>query len=360
MPMQSNKISFKGENVYVGIDVHLKQWHVCVRSSFLSPKPFSQPPSARLLHAYLTRMFPDAVYHSAYEVGFSGFSAHFELLDCGINNIVFNPADICDSQKERARKSDAVDCTKICRNLQQGTLRAIHIPARDALDDRALLRGRKMLVKERARTKQRIKSLLYLQGVAYPEDFADNRSHWSRRFIMWLEGVFEEPDSGCATQMAILLRNLRFINVELLSLDRQIAGLIRRKHSRTDTLLRSIPGIGALTSAKLALIIGDINRFDTTDSLAGYVGLVPDIRSSADKETVLGITFRGHRVLRSALIESSWRAIALDPALGKAFSDYRQRGMHPNKAIVRIARKLVNRIYHVLKKGVQYEPGVVR
>ena len=26
--MQSNKISFKGQNIYVGIDVHLKTWHV--------------------------------------------------------------------------------------------------------------------------------------------------------------------------------------------------------------------------------------------------------------------------------------------------------------------------------------------
>ncbi len=39
---QSYKLSFKGENVYIGLDVHLKQWHICVRTRHISKKPFSQ------------------------------------------------------------------------------------------------------------------------------------------------------------------------------------------------------------------------------------------------------------------------------------------------------------------------------
>lgn len=360
MPMQSNKISFKGERVFIGIDVHLKQWHVCVRSDYLCPKPFSQAASAQALYEYLTSHFPDATYYSAYEIGFCGYSVHFDLIERGINNIVFNPADICDTQKERVRKSDAIDCSKICRNLQLGMLKALHVPSLEEIDDRALINVQRTLVKERARTKQRIKSLLYLNGIQYPERFADNRSHWSRDFVGWLETVFDTKSNGLSMQMTILVRQLRFIGTELLSLNRRIAAVIRERHEHTDRLLRSIPGIGALTSAKLALTICDIGRFETSDRLAGYIGVVPDVRSSADKEVVLGITFRGHRILRSALIESSWRAITIDPALGKAYSDYRKRGIHPNVAIVRIARKLVNRIFYVLKKDMPYEPLVVR
>lgn len=346
--------------MYIGIDVHLKQWHVCIRTSSLSPKPFSQPPSAMKLHEHLCRNYPDATYHSAYEMGFCGFAPHYELSALGIRNIVFNPADICDTQKERVRKSDAVDCSKICRNLQQGTLRALYVPDTRELDDRALILARQTLVKERARTKQRIKSLLYLNGINYPEEYADNRSHWSGKFVDWLGGVFPESSAGNSMRMAMLVDTLRFINGKRLEIDRRITRMIRERYPETDRLLRSVPGIGELTSAKLCVCLGDIGRFRSSDQLAGYIGLVPDVRGSADKETVMGITFRGNRMLRSALIESSWRAITLDPALGAAFTALRNRGKHPNVAIVRIARKLVNRIYFVLKRDTLYEPALVR
>ncbi len=54
---QSYKLSFKGENVYIGLDVHLKQWHICVRTRHISKKPFSQPADAGALRAYLDREF---------------------------------------------------------------------------------------------------------------------------------------------------------------------------------------------------------------------------------------------------------------------------------------------------------------
>lgn len=358
--MQSNKISFKGENVYVGIDVHLNQWHVCVRTSCLSPKPFTMPPSAARLYEHLCRNYPEGSYHSAYEAGFCGFAPHYELTALGIDNIVFNPADINDSQKERVRKCDTVDCSKICRNLEQGNLKALFVPDKSLLADRSLVLARQTLVKERARTKQRIKSLLYYHGIAYPAEFADNRSHWSKAFVEWLGRVFDDAQSGNAVRMAIFTDNLRFINEKLLALDRLICKMIRERHSRTDALLRSVPGIGALTAAKLCVSLGDIRRFRSSDHLAGFIGLVPDTRSSDDKEVVLGLTFRGSRLLRPALIESSWRAITLDPALGAAYTALRNRGKHPNVAIVRIARKLVNRIYFVLSKETPYEPARLR
>ena len=82
------------------------------------------PPSAARLYEHLCRNYPEGSYHSAYEAGFCGFTPHYELTALGIDNIVFNPADINDSQKERVRKCDIVDCSKICRNLEQGNLKA--------------------------------------------------------------------------------------------------------------------------------------------------------------------------------------------------------------------------------------------
>ena len=91
---QSNEISFKGQNIYVGLDVHLKSWSVTVLSENSVLKRFVQPPDPDALHKFLTRSYPEADYHSVYEAGFCGFWIHERLTALGIENIVINPADV--------------------------------------------------------------------------------------------------------------------------------------------------------------------------------------------------------------------------------------------------------------------------
>ena len=100
--MQSNTLNFNGQKIFIGIDVHLKSWNVSIFTSNVKMKPFSQSPDAVALRTHLDRNFPGGDYFSAYESGFCGFSVHYDLLRCGIKNIVFNAADITDSHKERA------------------------------------------------------------------------------------------------------------------------------------------------------------------------------------------------------------------------------------------------------------------
>ena len=49
MRTQSNKVNFNGENIYFGIDVHLKSWAVTIYTEHLHHKTFSQPPVLILL-----------------------------------------------------------------------------------------------------------------------------------------------------------------------------------------------------------------------------------------------------------------------------------------------------------------------
>jgi hypothetical protein len=59
------------------------------------------------------------------------------------------------------------------------------------------------------------------------------------------------------------------------------------------------------------------------------------------------------------LIESAWIAIRQDPALMMRYGELRQR-LDSNKAIVKIAKKLLSRIKYVLKHKVPYEKGIVK
>jgi hypothetical protein len=49
MQTQSNKIDFNGQNIYVGIDVHLKSWKVSIMTEKLPFKTFSQDPKPEVL-----------------------------------------------------------------------------------------------------------------------------------------------------------------------------------------------------------------------------------------------------------------------------------------------------------------------
>lgn len=88
MLIQRNELNFSGQNIYVGIDVHLKSWNVTILTGSLHHKTFTQPSSPSALVQYLRRNFPGGVYQSAYEAGFSGLWAHYELVKMGVNNIV--------------------------------------------------------------------------------------------------------------------------------------------------------------------------------------------------------------------------------------------------------------------------------
>ena len=83
-------ISFQGQNIYIGIDAHLKNWTVTAITDNSFARTVSQNPEAGTLFTYLQRIFPGGNYYSAYEAGFCGFSIHRELQGYGIKNIVVN------------------------------------------------------------------------------------------------------------------------------------------------------------------------------------------------------------------------------------------------------------------------------
>lgn len=359
MQRQKTGLDFKGQNIFVGIDVHLKSWAVTILTDNLFHKTFTQPACADTLSNYLNRNFPGGNYHTVYEAGFSGFWTHYKLRGMGINNIIINPADVPTTQKEKLQKDDPTDSRKLARSLRSGELKAIYVPEPSTLEDRSLIRMRATLIKDMVRFKQRIKSFLYFYGIAIPLEFKKSGTHWSRRFMKWLDQVSLEHESGTQT-LKILIQEVEQQRKLLLEVLQKIRALSRsEKYATNMELIRSIPGVGFITAITFLTEIENIERFKNTDHFAGFVGLVPNRHSTGGKENNGDMTFRGQTTLRKSLIESSWFAARLDPALTMSFNGYVRR-MEPNKAIIRIARKVLNRMYYVLKNKNKYVSGVVK
>ena len=359
MQAQNNILDFKGQNIYVGFDVHIKSWKVTIMTEKLTHKTFSQEPNPNLLYDYLDRNFPGGTYHSAYEAGFCGYWIHNRLKSLGINSIVVNAADIPTTHKEKVQKEDARDSRKIARELRNGNLTPIYVPMLKTLEDRSLVRTRSALVKDLTRNKNRVKSFLHFHGIKLPERYSKSTTSWSNQFVNWLEGIEMEELSGKQALESIVLssKNLR---ASVLQTTRHINELSKTERYRSNVqLLRSVPGIGLLTAMIIWTELEDINRFKNFDALCGFIGLIPSTHSSGEKEVVGEITSRGHSILRSAIIESAWVAARYDPALIKSYNELCRR-MEPNKAIIRIARKLLNRIRYVLKEKKAYECSIVQ
>lgn len=142
----------------------------------------------------------------------------------------------------------------------------------------------------------------------------------------------------------------------LLEVNREIRDLSEEERYKKEfDLLVSVPEIGRINAITLLTQIENIERFKNTDSLASYIGLIPNSYSSGEKEQMGEITFRGQKILKRILVECAWMTIRFDPTLSISLN---YRRMQPNKAIVRITRKLLNKIYYVLKNEKLYTCGI--
>jgi transposase len=350
-------LSFAGQNIYCGIDVHKKNWSVCVRSDEFELKTFSQPPQPEVLVDFLTRNYPGASYYAVYEAGFSGFWAQRALTQRGVRCKVIHPADVPSTDKDRQQKTDKVDCRKLAQSLKEGRMEGIYIPTEQQVDDRGIMRTRQQLVQDQTRLKNRISSMLDFYGLTIPEGYK-NSSHFSKRYISWLEQLRLSESAKLSLQMK--LESLKAIRVQLLQAQRHVRALSKGEQYKVSVaLLRSIPGVGLINAMLFSTETGEVKRFKNLDKLCSYVGLTPNIYSSAETIHVGGITHRCNHILREALIESAWCAIRKDPALLMAYKEFVKR-MNYNKAIIKIARKLLNRIRYVLLNQTKYVVAVVQ
>jgi transposase len=351
MNIQINQENNKDQTVYVGLDVSTKQWDICIMIGGCASKLKVIEPKASVLSGYLRRHYPGCRYLCAYEAGYHGFVAYRAITQEGIECIVVHPADVPTMDKERVIKTDRVDARKLARCLAAGMLRGIHVPSQEEEHARALVRLRQTIVGDQTQCKNRIKALIADLGITLPPDMATR--HWSKRFVECLQGTCLSYATGTQT-LRNQLAQLVFLRDHLADVTRQIHQLGAQDQYRESlALILSIPGFGIVSAMIFLTEIGDIRRFPTESALASYVGLVPGEHSSGGEEHRGSITHRQCNAVRTIMIEVAWRAVMDEPELQQKYAAYKTT-MKAQKAIVKIARKLLRRTRHILLQRVPY------
>lgn len=341
--------------LYIGMDVHKKNWTFHYRTDLFEGKTITQPASDQVLIKWVEKNFPKHQVICAYEAGFSGFQAARSFIEENWEVLVLNASDIPTPQKQGIVKSDKIDCRNICRQLVSGNLTGISIPDEQREHFRSLFRERNHLVKDFRRVKSHIKGVLAYYSIAIPAEL--DTATWSIAFIKWLKQVQFKYETA-KLSMEILLKKYVFIKKELLGISTLLRAYARKHYKNDYRLLISVPGVGGLVAVAILAEIGDLRKFNRFDDLASYVGLVPGVYQSGENTIVKGMTPRAKGLLRSYLIEASWQAVRADPVMQEYYRSH--YGKKPNKIIVKVARKLLSRIHAVIRTGKEYEIGLLK
>jgi len=354
--MRTNRqsfLDFTGQTIFIGIDAHYKSWAVTLQSEEFELKTYSQPAITDVLFNYLQTNYPGAKYKAVYEAGFCGFTIQRALTLKGIECDVIHPADVPTSDKEKRQKTDKIDSRKLARMCKNNDMKGIYIPSIEQQEERNLLRARQKIVRDQTRVKNRIKSYLRFQGVEL-EGFEGR--HWTKKYLELLRKTSFSTTAGTFAFKAYL-DELDYLQQQASKLDEQIKLLSQSDRYKVNfSLLTSVPSLGLISAMTFLTEIGDINRFPRFDDLCSFIGLIPNCYSSGEVEKVGHITRRGNQHLKMILIECAWVAIRKDPALLQCYKELLPR-MNGNKAIIRVARRLLRRIQHVLINKELYQKG---
>jgi transposase len=150
-----------------------------------------------------------------------------------------------------------------------------------------------------------------------------------------------------------LLAQIGLLEAQIAEADAAVAELL----ARTEQHLTSIPGVGPVLAATILAEVGDIDRFPRPQALNAYAGIDPSVFESGQFQgTRQRISKRGSPYLRRALYLAAHSAQQRDPELGAFLRKKLAEGKPYKAAVVATARKLLGRVYVVLKEGRPYEP----
>jgi transposase len=155
-------------------------------------------------------------------------------------------------------------------------------------------------------------------------------------------------------KMRCLLEQIDLLEQQRTQVDEELEALM----AQIPQHITSIPGIGLVTGAAILAEIGDVNRFESAEKLVAYAGIDPTVYQTGQfQASQARMSKRGSPYLRHALWLAATMAIQYDPELGAFYQAKKAEGKHHGTAIGAVCRKLLARIYIVLK---EQRPYVIR
>ena len=316
------------------------------------------------------------------EAGLDGFWLDRALEDEGIESYVVDPASIAAPRRLRRAKTDRIDGEALLRTLMaylRGEPRVcsmVRAPTPEEEDNRRLCRERNTLIVERVRHVNRIKGLLFSQGVGDYEPLARDRR---QRLEALQTGDGRLLPAHLTAQIARELDRLELLMAQIKAVEKErdawLAAPAERAAEPTPTpqaratdahgpaMLMRLNGIGPEFTA-VVWSEGLSRDFANRRQVAAYAGLAPTPWRSGSIENEQGVSKSGNRRLRATMIELAWMWLRHQPdsALTLWFKERAKRGDKRTRKtmIVALARKLLVALWKYVNAGVVIQGAVFK
>jgi transposase len=295
------------------------------------------------------------------EAGLDGFWIHRVLQDEGIESYVVDPASIATSRRRRRAKTDKIDGEALLRALmayKRGEPRVcamVKAPTPHEEDRRRLGRERKTLTAERVEHVNRIKGLLFAQGICTYDPMLRNRR---QRLGELKTGDGRPLPEHLKKQISRELDRLELLLLQIKDVEAERDALLAARDDNAPTpasMLMSLKGIGP-EFAGILWLEGLFRSFDNRRQVAAYAGLAPTPWRSGSVDREQGVSKAGNPRLRTTMIQVAWLWLQHQPQSALSVW-FRQRvklnGTRVRKTtIVALARKLLVALWKYVTAGV--------
>jgi transposase len=285
----------------------------------------------------------------ALEVSTSGKYVTRLLRDMGFSVHMADPSKLPVIYKS-AKKNDREDSYKLARALHLGELSEVYLPSAEIDDLRSMARYRKSIGEEITMLKNRIHAILTGHGISVPAtDIFGNRG---LRIIESRSAILSSMEK---VTLADMLERIKDLEDRASSIEDEMARCTIG--NRDVNLLMTIPGINLYSATAIAAEIGDIKRFEKKEKLASYAGLTPRQNQSGNRDIKGHITKHGPSMIRFILVTAAHSLIKYSKKMKMKYLSIVRR-LGKNRAIVAIARILVESIYTMLSRGVEFNDQI--
>ena len=319
---------------------------------------------------------------------------HEQLVQAGHAVQVLNPLQTHAYRKTTIRKvkNDRKDAWLIADVVRIGRGRAAYVPDETILQLRELTRFRWGLVDQVGDAKRRALTILDRVFPEYETLFSDVFIKSSRALLLRATTAAEFADAdldeltsvlkqtsrnrfgrekaeavqaaardslGLAKLGGVASFELRALLEQIVFLEQQVAAVehqVERLLATLEQHVTEIKGIGPVLAASLIAEIGDVHRFRRFESLVAYSGIDPTVFASGEfTATETHMSKRGSPHLRRALWLAAVSASTCNPDLAAYLQRRLEQGKPWGTAMGAVARKLLSRIYVILKDNRPYE-----
>ncbi|HZG66756.1 MAG TPA: IS110 family transposase [Herpetosiphonaceae bacterium] len=303
------------------------------------------------------------------EAGLDGFWVHRVLEQEGIESHVVDAASILTSRRRRRAKTDRIDGEALLRTLlayKRGEPRVcamVRAPTPQDEDRRRLCRERKTLVAERVEHVNRIKGLLFAQGIADYEPLHRDRRQRLEQLTTGdgraLPAHLKAQIDRELDRLELLLRQLKAVEAERDALLEPVGDAAPAPVAA----LVGLRGIGPEFAAVLWLECF-FRSFSNRRQVAAYAGLAPTPWQSGSVEHEQGVSKSGNPKLRTTMIQLAWLWLRHQPTseLSLWFKARVQHdgGRGKKVTVVALARKLLVALWKFVSNGVVIEGAVMK